>query len=57
MGNYNADAGTALTPGKGYHASPDDSGDNVIPMEGTLVDEGFMQTTINDQAGTHEIGT
>jgi len=50
---YNADAGTALTPGKGYHASPDDLDDNVIPIEGTLVDEGFMQTTINDQAGTH----
>lgn len=50
---YNADAGTALTPGKGYHASPDDSGDNVIPMEGTLVDEGFKQTSVTDEAGTH----
>lgn len=46
------DAAEALTPGKGYHASPDNTDDNKIVIQGALV-KGFQQTTVTDEDGQY----
>ena len=46
-------ADQALTPGKGYHATPDANGTNEVVIEGIMKEEGFFQTTVTDQAGDY----